>query len=113
MRKRDMSYEDYGITNNEKKFVFEFCLKSNDEEKEFIKVALSRLNPYISPFVFKSMVENMSYEDIDKVIYLYCTKKDFYAERRYGVYCIKDWMMLNGIWGKKYEQFLEKYKLSE
>lgn len=107
MGKREMSYEDYGITKNEKNFVFEFCQKSNDEEKEFIKVALSKLNPYISPFIFESIVKNLSYEDIDKKSYLYILKNDFYAERRYGVYCIKDWMMLNRIWEKKYSDYLK------
>lgn len=102
MRKREMSYEDYGITNDEVDYILKFCRNANEEEKEFIKIALSKLNPYISPFIFRSLVEKESYEDIDKENYLWISKNDFYAERRYGVYCIKDWMMLNGIWDKKY-----------
>lgn len=95
MRKREMSYKDYGITHDEKNYILDFCKNANEEEKEFIKIALSKLNPYISPIIFKCLTEKLSYEDLDKQEYIYVSKVDFYAEKRYGVYCIKNWMLLN------------------
>lgn len=93
-----MSYEDYGMTEDEVKYVIDFCRNSNDEEKNIIKEALSTLDPYIAPYVFYSLVDKKSYEKICKKDYLYIGKEDFYAHRRYGIYCIKDWMIINKIW---------------
>lgn len=98
MRTREMSYEDYGITDEEKKYIIDFCRKADEKKKEFIKIALSELQPYIAPFVFYSLVDNLSYEDICAKNYLYIGKGDFYGHRRQGMAAIKRWMILYGIW---------------
>ena len=103
MRKREMSYQDYGITKEEKNYIFNFCQNSDEEEKQFIKIALSKLNPYISPIIFKCLVEKLSFDELDKQEYMYVSKVDFYAEKRYGVYCIKNWMILNRKWNVESE----------
>ena len=68
MRTRQKTYSDYGISDIEVKYIKEFCQKSNDEEKHIIRTALSELNPYIAPYIFYSLVDNLSYEDICKRI---------------------------------------------
>ena len=69
-----------------------------DEQKKLIKYALSELVPYIAPYVFYSLVDNLSYEDICAKNYLYIGKGDFYGHRRQGMAAIKRWMILYGNW---------------
>ena len=49
MRKREMSYSDYGMTNDEVKFVIDICRNPNENEKYIIDTALTEINPYIAP----------------------------------------------------------------
>lgn len=98
MRTREMGYLDYGITEEEKIYILDFCRKSNEEDKKLIKYALGDLNPYIAPFVYYSLVDNLSYEDICAKNYLYLGKGDFYGYRRQGMAAIKRWMILYNIW---------------
>ena len=98
MRTREKSYSDHGITEKEVIYIKEFCRKANDEEKIIIRNALSELNPYIAPYIFFSLVDNLSYEDICAKNYIYIGKGDFYGHRRQGMAAIKRWMLLNNIW---------------
>ena len=98
MRIREKTYNDYGITEDEKRYIMDFCRNANESEKLLIKTALSELNPYISPYIFYSLVDNLSYDDICKREYIYMCCVDFYAYRRQGIAAIKRWMILNGIW---------------
>lgn len=98
MRTREMSYKDYGITDDEVRYIKDFCRNANNQEKEIIRNALAELQPYISPYVFYSLVNNLSYEDICARNYIYIGKGDFYGYRRQGMAAIKRWMILYGIW---------------
>lgn len=98
MRKREMSYEDYGMTNDEVKYIKEFCKNADTSNQGLIKCALAELSPYIAPYVFYSLVDNLSYEDICAKNYLYIGKGDFYGHRRQGMAAIKRWMILYNIW---------------
>lgn len=99
MKKREMSYADHGMTATEVIYIKEFCRNSNDEEKILIKNALAEINPYVAPYVYYSLVNNLSYDDICKNNYIYMGKGDFYGYRRKGMADIKRWMILYGIWG--------------
>ena len=98
MRTREMSYSDYGITEDEVRYIKSFCQNSNTEEQHIIQTALGELNPYIAHYVFYSLVDNLSYDDICAKNYLYIGKGDFYGHRRQGMAAIKRWMILYGIW---------------
>ena len=98
MRKRLSSYEDYGLTKEEVEYIKKFCINANEEEKKCIKQALSQLDPYISPYVFYSLISKKSYEKIIAKDYIFMGKEDFYGHRRYGIYCIKDWLIINKMW---------------
>lgn len=93
-----MSYEDYGISDDEVQYIKTFCKNSDDKQKLLIKCALSELQPYIAPYVYYSLVDNLSYDDICAKNYLYIGKGDFYGHRRKGMESIKRWMMLYRIW---------------
>ena len=64
MRTREMSYSDYGMTDNEVRYIKDFCYHADEEQKNLIRYALAELQPYIAPFVYYSLVDNLSYEDI-------------------------------------------------
>lgn len=93
-----MSYEDYGMTDKEVRYIKDFCRNANDKEKEIIRNALSELQPYIAPYVYHSLVDNLSYEDICAKTYLFIGKGDFYGHRRKGMENIKRWLILNNMW---------------
>lgn len=99
MRTRDMSYEDYGITDEEVDYIKDFCFNSNSEQQEhIIKVALSELSPYIAIKCLDSLINKKSYEDLCKEEYMFIGKGDFYGHRRKGMESIKRWMILNNMW---------------
>lgn len=98
MKKREMSYEDYGMTIEEVRQVKDFCRNSNEEEKILIKNALAELDPYIAPYVYHSLVNKMSYDEMYQKNIIYKSKVDFYADRRKGIESIKRWMILYGKW---------------
>lgn len=98
MRTREKSYSDYGITEKEVRYIKDFCRKANKEERELIRNALSELQPYIAPYIYYSLVNNWSYEDVCKKNYIFIGKGDFYGYRRKGIECIMRWMILNNMW---------------
>lgn len=98
MRTREKSYSDYGMTDEEARYIKDFCFHSNEEQKNLIRYALAEIQPYVAPYVFYSLVDNLSYEDICAKNYLYIGKGDFYGYRRQGMAAIKRWMILYGIW---------------
>lgn len=100
MRTREKSYKDYGITEDEKKYILNFCRTAGEKDKELVKKALKELNPYISPHIYRSLTENLSYDDLCKTDYLYMHSVDFYAYRRKGIAAIKRHMIQDGIWNK-------------
>ena len=98
MRKREMSYKNYGIDEAEVRYIKDFCRNANEDEKIIIKNALSELQPYIAPYVYYSLVDNVSYDIMSAKNYIYIGKGDFYGHRRQGMAAIKRWMILYGIW---------------
>ncbi len=98
MRTREKSYSDYGITDHEKRYILDFCRQANEEEKMLIKNALSEIHTYISPYIYRSLTDGISYNNICKMDYIYMRPEDFYAYRRKGMEAIKRWMILCGIW---------------
>lgn len=98
MRTREKSYHDYGLTEKEVRYIKEFCRNANEDEKIIIKNAISELQPYIAPFVYFSLVNNLSYEDLCAKNYIFIGKGDFYGYRRKAMSFIKRWMILFNRW---------------
>ena len=98
MRTREKSYSDYGISTDEIKYIHEFCETATDEQKAIIRNALAELNPYVSPYIYISLTEGISYDKMIVKQEIYLGKEDFYAYRRKGMESIKRWMILNNLW---------------
>ena len=98
MLTREKSYSDHGMTDEEVQYVKDFCRNATEEQKNLIRYALAEIQPYIAPYVFYSLTDNLSYEDLCAKNYLYIGKGDFYGHRRKGMAAIKRWMILYGIW---------------
>lgn len=100
MRTREKSYSDHGMTYEEVQYVKDFCRNATEEQKNLIRYALAEIQPYVAPYVFYSLTDNLSYDDLCAKNYLYIGKGDFYGYRRQGMAAIKRWMILYGIWEK-------------
>lgn len=99
MRTREKTYEDYGLSVNEIKYIKDICKNADTEQKKkIIEIALSELSPYIAGKCLESLIKNKSYDDLCKEEYLFIAKADFYGYRRKGMAAIKRWMILNNIW---------------
>ncbi len=98
MRTREMSYTDYGITEEEKQYIKQFCENADEENARLIKQALSELNPYISPYIYTSLTQGISYDKLIVKNEIYISKEDFYGYRRKGMDAIKRWMIWSGLW---------------
>ena len=100
MRTRNKSYSDYGITEDEKMYILDFCRSADEDQKMIIKNALAELNPYIAPYIYYSLTEGESYDKMIVKQEIYMSKEDFYGYRRKGMEAIKRYMQLYGIWEK-------------
>ena len=98
MRTREKSYYDYGLSDKEVCYIKKLCKNADEEQLNIIRNALSELQPYIAPYVYFSLVKNMSYEDICAKNYIFIGKGDFYGYRRKGMACIKRWLILYNKW---------------
>ena len=98
MRTREKSYNDYGLSDKEVIYIKNLCRNADEETLNIIINALSELQPYIAPYVYFSLVKNMSYEDICAKNYIFIGKGDFYGYRRKGMACIKRWLILFNKW---------------
>lgn len=93
-----MKYEDYGITREEKIKILNYCASAGSDEEKIIKDALIELPPYISTYIFISLTQKRSYDNICKEEYIFLSCGDFYAYRRKGIRAVKDAMISNNIW---------------
>ena len=98
MRTREKSYYDYGLSEEEVYYIKNLFRNADEEQLNIIRNALSELQPYIAPYVYFSLVKNMSYEDICAKNYIFIGKGDFYGYRRKGMACIKRWLILYNKW---------------
>lgn len=98
MRTREKSYYDYGITNDEVKYIKEFCRNADKGQQNLIRYALSDIQPYIAPYIFYSLINNISYDKICAKNYICICKDDFYAYRRKAIASIKESLIKNKIW---------------
>ena len=102
MRTREKSYDDYGLNEKEVRYIKEFCRSASEEEQVIIRNALSELQPYIAPYVYYSLVDNLSYEHVCAKNYIFIGKGDFYGYRRKGMAAIKRWLILYNKWELQY-----------
>jgi hypothetical protein len=98
MRRREMSYEDYGMTDAEVRYVKEFCRNAKGEDKALIRNALVQIPTDIAPYVYYSLTNKISYDEMCKKRYIYISKGDFYGHRRYAINQIKKMMISHNLW---------------
>lgn len=89
---RRTSYKDYGLTEQEARFLLAYC-KSDKADRKIIMECAAYSNSNIAYYLFKSVVENRSY---DRLGYVPITKGDFYAYRRKLLAELKDKLITSG-----------------
>lgn len=97
MRTRQKSYRDYGIGEEEKKKVFQFCQNPSESDRKIIMDAIEYVNPQIAEHLYISLTERKSYQEMFKKSYIPIPEKDFYGYRRKAMWAIYDMMRLCGM----------------
>lgn len=83
MKVRETGYEDYGLTNDEVKFLFQTA--KNPEFSNIVMTSCYAANRSISFALAFSIVYSVSFEKIKCVCVIPYEKDDFYAYRRKAI----------------------------
>lgn len=91
-----MGYKDYGVTDEEKEIVINYCRSDSKLKQQIITCAMSELDLYIAQFLIMNITLGISYEKLYAKYDIAIAKEDFYAYRRKAVAVIKRYMLLFG-----------------
>lgn len=75
-------YKDYGFDKKEIKRLREYCKDMDDEDKEILRQAAESSNANIAEYLYESIINHLSYDDLDKDKYIPIGKEDFYGYQR-------------------------------
>lgn len=96
IRTRNMGYNDYGVTDEEKEAVIAYCRSDHELKEQIISCAMLEQDPYIAQFLILSITQGQSYEKLYAKYEIAVTKDDFYAYRRKAIADIKRFMLWYG-----------------
>ena len=82
MRKREMSYQEYGFAPGEEQDLKHYCRSPDFTEHEMLHKAAMEANPSIGPDIYYSLVKKLSYDRLNDTQYIPISKVDFYAYQR-------------------------------
>lgn len=88
MRTREMTYADYGMTEEDREKVKEFCKNARAAEKAFILSICLEVKEDIATDLYYSLIKNLSFERIEKANLLYMKRDDFYGYKKKVIYQI-------------------------
>ena len=80
MRTREKKYSDYGITEERKKALYEYCHASPDIE--LVTIAAMYSNFPLHKLLIRSLINGESWRTLSHKEYIPAGEKDFYGYRR-------------------------------
>lgn len=93
MRTRELSYEDYGISEKECVELLEKCQNVDGDTEKLLLQAAQESNPDIASELFYSLRHDVSFQRLDTAQgQLLVDVVDFYAYRRKALYIFKEKM---------------------
>lgn len=96
MRTRETYYRDYGVADEDKRKVLDFCLSArNDEQMEILRCAI-RVNPGLAQDIFYALTKGVRYDKLSRIQDIPAQDKDFAGYLRKTVWEIYDYMRLVG-----------------
>ena len=82
MRKREMSYTEYGFSPGEEQDLKHYCRSPDFTDHDTLIQAAISANPSIAADLYYSLVRGLSFERINDIKYIPISKVDFYAYQR-------------------------------
>lgn len=99
MRKRNMSYANYGIDEEEEKRLKEYCKKADQIDQSYLLQSAYCANASIASDIFYSLTAGLSYDKLSAIRYIPMSRPDFYAYQRAALAQFKDFLIQIGKWG--------------
>lgn len=100
IRTREKSYKAYGFREKEEDQLKELC-KSKDLSPaidQILRDSCHYANKSIENELYKSLRYGMSYEKVNKEMYIYYSKSDFYGYQRKCIEKFRKILLLTGHW---------------
>ena len=82
MRKREMSYQEYGFSPGEETDLKHYCRSPDFTDHDTLIQAAISANPSIAADLYYSLVKGLSFDRLNDVRYIPISKVDFYAYQR-------------------------------
>lgn len=99
VRVRSRGFEDYGFRSGEAKQLLAYCQDPRRfEEHELLLRAAKTSKREIANLLYFSITNKCSWDQLDKMEYLYIGKGDFYAYRRKTLALFRDTLIACGKW---------------
>ena len=98
MKTRETGYDDYGFEEKEDKRLKAYCRSAEFEDHILLFHACLSANRQLAATLNYSLVNALSYEDIDKKCYIPISKGDFYGWQRKALAIFREMLILNGKW---------------
>lgn len=91
MKLRNRSYEDYGISKEESRYLLNLCRRRDEIVESCLIKALQTEDEVIREDLYLSLKDNLSYDKLYYDYYrdIFINKVDFYAHRRMVLYLFK------------------------
>ena len=90
MSVRNVSYDDYGITNEQLKDLL-LEIRNDEHAQEIFLSCCIKVKPELASDIYYSLTGNVSYDDLKKIKIVPLPKSDFYGYRRkaLALFCSK------------------------
>lgn len=92
MRMRDKSYRDYGFKHGEEKYIKYLAREPNYEQRLLLFDSAYSANQSIAEDIIFSIVNGVSYDDIQKIHYIPAGRSSFYGDCRATLALFRDKM---------------------
>ena len=98
MKTRETGYDDYGFEKKEDKRLKAYCQSVEFDDQILLFHACLEANKQLAGTLYYSLVNNLSYEDIDQRKYVPISKGDFYGWQRKALNIFRNLLILSRKW---------------
>ena len=96
LRIRDKWLKDYGLSDDTRRFLIDFCTHAAPKDKEMIQKVCKSVKPELAQQLFDSLTLGISYDKLSAKEYIPLPKHDFYGYQRKALSLIDDYLRLFG-----------------
>ena len=101
MRKREMSYREYGFEPEEERKLKEYCRSVDFNDNDMLLQAAVSSNPVIAADLYYSLVRGLSFDRLNDIRYIPIPKVDFYGYQRNCLAIFRNLLIMCGKWRQK------------